>query len=149
MRREKSCGGLVFRADGDKIQILLIRHRLGGQWSFPKGHMEEGESERQTALREILEETGLSVRLLRGFRESIRYCPCPEVRKQVVYFIALAPWEEPTPPPEEIRAAAWFDLERVPYKLRFRNDRRLVAKAVKRLKFERNLGLPLDKRGKK
>ena len=59
--REKSCGALVYRKKQDKYELLLIKHRYGGHWSFPKGHVEQGENELQTALREIKEETGLDL----------------------------------------------------------------------------------------
>ena len=61
MIREKSCGALVYRKKQDKVELLLIKHRNGGHWSFPKGHVESGENEYQTALREIKEETGLDL----------------------------------------------------------------------------------------
>ena len=60
MKREKSCGVLVLRQQEDELYVVLLRHRFGGHWSFPKGHVEAGESERQTALREVREETGLT-----------------------------------------------------------------------------------------
>ena len=53
---------------------------------FPKGHMEPGETEEETAKREIREETGLLVRLDPGFRRSVRYSPKPGVDKDVIYF---------------------------------------------------------------
>ena len=49
MKREKSCGVLVLRQQVDELYVVLLRHRFGGHWSFPKGHVEAGESERQTA----------------------------------------------------------------------------------------------------
>jgi len=61
MKREKSCGALVVRKNGENFDLVLLRHRFGGHWSFPKGHVEAGESERQTALREVREETGLAI----------------------------------------------------------------------------------------
>ena len=63
MKREKSCGALVYRVtpNGQK-ELLFIKHRHGTHWSFPKGHMEEGETEVQTALREVKEETGLDIK---------------------------------------------------------------------------------------
>ena len=60
MSYEKSCGAVVFRKYHGNIELLLIKHVVGGHWSFPKGHVEAGESERQTALREVREETGLT-----------------------------------------------------------------------------------------
>ena len=51
---EKSCGAIVVRTEPqeNRIYILMIRHKAGGHRSFPKGHMEEGETEYATALRE-------------------------------------------------------------------------------------------------
>ena len=60
---EKSCGAIVFHRFKDGIKVLLVKNRNGKYWSFPKGHVEKGESEHQTAAREIKEETGLEVRL--------------------------------------------------------------------------------------
>ena len=62
MHHEKSCGALVLRRDkiDGKYYILMIRHRMGGHRSFPKGHMERGETERMTAVREVYEEMGIT-----------------------------------------------------------------------------------------
>lgn len=56
--REPTAGGVVFRRRGDKIQFLLIQDAKN-RWTIPKGHIEEGEDSKQTAVREIGEETGL------------------------------------------------------------------------------------------
>lgn len=58
MKEEKSCGAVLLRWECNELEVLLVRHRNGSHWSFPKGHVEAGEQERQTALREIREETG-------------------------------------------------------------------------------------------
>ena len=94
MKREKSCGALVIRKNGEQYDLVLLRHRFGGHWSFPKGHVEAGETERQTALREVKEETGLSIRLYDGFRESVEYFPQAGVKKQVGYFLGAALGDE-------------------------------------------------------
>ena len=113
MEREKSCGALVFRLPEDVASpappdILLIRHRKGGHWSFPKGHVEAGESERQTALREVREETGLRIKLVSGFRHSVEYAPKPGVQKQVVYFLGYEIGGLLRPQEEEISELRWF-----------------------------------------
>ena len=59
MTHEKSCGAIVYRRYHGNIEILLIKHINSGHWSFPKGHVEEGETEVETAQREIKEETNL------------------------------------------------------------------------------------------
>jgi|GEM_PF-405383 len=56
--REYTAGGVVFRRQAGRIDILMIQDRLG-RWTIPKGHVEAGESLEQTALREVAEETGL------------------------------------------------------------------------------------------
>lgn len=86
---EKSCGGIVCTIRNGRIEYLLIEES-GGFHSFPKGHMETGESERETAIREIREETGLKLDLIEGFREVDEYIPAENagVCRQVVYFLA-------------------------------------------------------------
>lgn len=90
-RFEKSCGAVVFtRRAGKRYYVIVCGTE--GIWGFPKGHMEAGETEVETALREIREETGLSVTLLPGFRETEEYALVregrPDTVKQVVYFLA-------------------------------------------------------------
>ena len=93
----------MVRKNGEQYDLVLLRHRFGGHWSFPKGHVEAGETERQTALREVKEETGLSIRLYDGFRESVEYFPQAGVKKQVVYFLGEALGDELVRQEEEIR----------------------------------------------
>lgn len=53
----------------DKREVLLIGNLEGNKWAFPKGHAEEGETMEQVALREIKEETGLTVKLLKSLSD--------------------------------------------------------------------------------
>ena len=88
MRFEKSCGAVVFtEVDGERKYVVIRSN--GGDYGCPKGHMEAGETEEMTALREVREETGLAITLLEGFRQEEWYdLPNkPSVRKQVVYFL--------------------------------------------------------------
>ena len=64
---EKSCGAVVFTRTDAGIRYVIIQS-LEGYYGFPKGHCEKGESEEETALREVYEETGLRVRIIPGFR---------------------------------------------------------------------------------
>ncbi len=86
---EKSCGAVVFTRRDGEIKFVLVRQK-SGFYSFPKGHMEEGETEKQTAAREIFEETGLTPTFIDGFKEWDEH-PIPgkkDVLKRIVYFLA-------------------------------------------------------------
>lgn len=83
MIKEKSCGAVVYTTKNGEIEYLLVQ-MMGGHYSFPKGHVESGESEEQTALREIKEETDLDVSLDTAFRQSVVYSPYVGCEKEVV-----------------------------------------------------------------
>lgn len=123
----------MLRRQDDVLYVVLLRHRFGGHWSFPKGHVEAGESERQTALREVREETGLTIKLMDGFRESVEYSPKPGVRKQVVYFLGSTEEEKLVRQEEEISEIMWAPLSKAAELVSFANDKRLVRHAQKRL----------------
>lgn len=133
MKKEKSCGALVFRKNDSSYDLVLLRHRFGGHWSFPKGHVEHGENEHQTALREVKEETGIAIRLMEGFRESVEYFPKPGVKKQVVYFLGRALEETLVRQEEEISEVRWVPIEQAGDMVTFSNDKRLIRLAKRRL----------------
>lgn len=91
METEKSCGAVVFTREHGEVRYVIICSKEG-YYGFPKGHVEPGESERQTALREIKEETGLDVVLIDGFRTEDSHALVregrPDVTKHIVYFLA-------------------------------------------------------------
>lgn len=88
MKTEKSCGGVVFTKSEKSIQFLLVQSKRNGHWFFPKGHVENNETEEQTALREIYEEVGLSIYIIPGFRETFSYIDYTKhVDKTVVFFL--------------------------------------------------------------
>ena len=113
---------------------MLLKHRFGGHWSFPKGHVEEGETEIQTALREVKEETGLSITLEEGFRQSVEYYPRPNIKKQVVYFLGYADNDKIKRQEEEISEIRWVPLRYAHREVTFRNDKNLINHAKKYLK---------------
>ncbi|HEX3016331.1 MAG TPA: NUDIX domain-containing protein [Caproicibacter sp.] len=89
MKYEISCGAVVFTQQGGKTQYVIIKS-TEGYYGFPKGHIESGESEEETALREIREETGLNVNIISGFRVVDEH-PIPnkpDVMKRIIYFLA-------------------------------------------------------------
>ncbi len=125
---EKSCGAVIINREG---KILLIRQNAG-HWDFPKGHVEKGETEEETALREVEEETGLKVKLLDGFRETINYEVKDHVPKEVVFFAALT-GENPviTNQQEEVSDSGFFTAEEAEKTITFEKNREILQKAMK------------------
>ena len=131
MKHEKSCGALVLRRGADgKDYILMIRHRRGGHRSFPKGHMEAGETEIMTAIREVFEETAVQVRIHSGFRETVHYSPMPGVEKEVVYFLTRTEQEKIIPRVGEIAEVEWVPLEKAESYLTHENDKTVLRAAI-------------------
>lgn len=114
LRYEKSCGAIVYCQKEDGIKYLLVREH-NGFWVFPKGHVEEGESEHETALREVKEETGLDVTFIDGFQVKNEHNLAREGRpntiKRNVYFLAKYENQEPIPQESEISEIALLDYE--------------------------------------
>lgn len=130
MKTEKSCGAVVLRKNEGRLQVLLIKHVNGGHWAFPKGHTEAGESEEQTALREIKEETGLSVTLDTHYRKTVTYSPKKDVIKDVIYFVARAQREDAVPQESEISRIKWVDADKAADFVSFENDKVVLLGAV-------------------
>lgn len=134
MTYEKSCGALVFRKFHGNTELLLIKHANGGHWSFPKGHVEEGESEIETATREIKEETGVDVIIDPTFREKVTYSPKRDTQKDVIYFLAHATTFDTVPQEEEVAQAKWVEVNRAQAMLTYDNDKQLINKAKQLVK---------------
>ncbi len=132
---EKSCGTVLFTGRGENLKFLLIKSRGDGHCGFPKGHVEAGESEIETALRETWEETSLTPVIIDGFRKTACYPLKNGRRKLVVYFLGYYENGEPMSNPEFER----YDFLLLPYEearraLQFENARELLALANKHLK---------------
>ncbi len=129
--REKSCGAIIFRKTPSKNSYeYLIIEQCHGHWGFPKGHVEENESEHETAYREILEETGVEVKFIDGFRESTDYSPYPNCQKEVIFFLAEYFTGIEKPQESEILSLKWAQANEVMKKLMFKSDECIFDKAV-------------------
>ena len=131
---EKSCGALVVRREGEKYFVLMIRHKAKGNRSFPKGHVEAGESEYATALREVMEETSSRIAIISDFRATVNYSPSPGVMKEVVYFLAFTTSAEIKPREGEIAEVEWVPLEQAEGCLAHENDKTVFRAAMERMK---------------
>ncbi len=127
---EKSCGAIIIHKSGeDNYKVLLVKNHNGRYWSFPKGHVEKGETEEETAIREIKEETGLDVEIVDSFREVSDYCPFGRIKKRVVFFMAQTFSTNVVVQKEEIDSYIWVDLYDVHNKCTYDNDLRVIKKA--------------------
>lgn len=134
MLHEKSCGAIVYRRFHGNVEILLIKHINSGHWSFPKGHVENNETEIQTARREIKEETSIDVIIDPTFRETVTYSPRRDTLKVVVYFLAKAKNVNFSPQEDEIAEIRWVDIAHATNLLTYENDKTIVAKAKTAIK---------------
>ena len=128
MIREKSCGAVIY-AQREGKRLYLIEQMQKGHHSICKGHVERDESEHQTAAREILEETGLTVTFVDGFRETIAYSPYEGCMKTVVFFLARADCTDVIPQEEEVKAIRWLPFEDAMSTLTFDSDRETLQRA--------------------
>ena len=132
---ERSAGAVLFNDTGGIRKFLLLKYPAG-HWDFPKGNMEKGESEGQTVLREVNEETGLDdVRLIDGFRRKIEYFYRRErkaVHKEVVFLLAETKKEEVRLSFEH-QAYGWYSLQEALKNVTYNNSRRTLLQAEKYL----------------
>lgn len=128
MKKEKSCGAVVYKKENDEVKILLIKHQNGGHWAFPKGHVEKNETEEETAIREISEETSLSVRLDSGFRETVTYSPKPDIKKDVIYFAAEFEAGSVQRQEDEVIDIKWVKLSEADTLITYENDKGILWK---------------------
>lgn len=134
MKQEKSCGAVLHKVqDGEKL-FLLIQHKNGGHWAFPKGHVEKDETELQTALREIREETGYEAEIDNGFREVVTYSPKKDVMKDVVYFSGRVQGGIEHIQQEEVLGLRWENAGQALQTLTYDNDRQILQKLIQFLK---------------
>ncbi len=134
LKFEKSAGAVVFHG-GKSREYLLI---LSTYWEFPKGQVEQDESETQAALREVREETRLDVQLVPGFRHEINYFyqrGGSLIKKQVVYFLAHAADMNVTVSWEHSEAK-WLGFDGALKELRFENARQVLTRAEEFLSHE-------------
>lgn len=123
----KACGVIAYRRREGRVEYLMLLQRRTKAWSFPKGHMEAGETEEQTARRELREETGLSARLDPNFRAEMWYNVNELTRKQLILFLGEVR-EEPTVEEPQIEAFRWFTQEEIA-PLLLPDARELLARA--------------------
>ena len=133
MEQEKSWGAIVINKNN---KILLVHHNAG-HWDFPKGHIENGETEEQTAIREVKEETNIDIIINNKYRYTTSYSPKENVMKEVVYFLAQNIDEDKKPQLEEVSEVKWFTLEEAMNTITYENSKEILNKLKKDIEEEK------------
>ena len=132
---EKSAGAVVFRREKNKIYYLLLHYEMG-HWGFPKGHIEKGETQHQTALREIKEETGLTdITFIGDFEKWYKYffkLKGKNIFKIATYFLGETKTKKVTLSFEHI-GYKWLTFKDALEQLTFANDKKILSEADKYL----------------
>ncbi len=136
MITERSAGIIPFNT---KTKRFLLLHYPAGHWGFPKGHIEEGETDIDAAKREMKEETGLSCNLLFGFKSEISYFYKKDGKlshKTVVFFIGTLD-KESVKLSFEHDGYKWIS-EKEKKEITYENERKVFERAIE---FLRSSGL--------
>ena len=140
MLQEKSCGAVVFIRKPE-LRFLLL-HYEEGHWGFVKGHVEFNETEKETVLRELKEETGIiNIKFIEGFRETITYTynlKGKSVHKEVVFFLIETQTKE-IKLSYEHSDYVWLSFIKGIKFLTFNNSKNILKKANSFLKMNKNI----------
>lgn len=129
MKKEKSCGNIVFKEIDNNIYVLLVHHNLG-HWGMPKGHVEIDETEEETAIREVFEETGINSYVIPGFKEMITYSPKENIIKDVVFFIGKPNDNNVTPQLTEVSEAKFVNINEAVDLITHLDEKQVLSKAI-------------------
>lgn len=133
--RDVSAGGVAYRHGPSGLEVVLVGRLEPERWVLPKGTPARGESLEQTAAREVSEETGIQVRLIRPLREIQYWFVLRGVRhyKTVHFYLMEAVGGDTSLHDHEYDVAEWFPIAEAERRLAFVNERAVMAQAVSEL----------------
>jgi len=125
----RAAGGIVFRfVPGGRVEIACIYREARGDWTFPKGKLDPGETFEEAALREVFEETGMWCQVIQ-FVGTTNYTHRKGKPKIVAYYL-MAPDDGEFVPSEEVDELVWLPLEQVRDHLTWDRDQELFDLTV-------------------
>ncbi|MDD2731976.1 MAG: NUDIX domain-containing protein [Candidatus Pacebacteria bacterium] len=151
MPKEKSAGAVIFRREKGENYYLLL-HYKSGHWDFPKGHIENKESDKDTVKREVEEETGIKdIIISDSFKEQIKYFfrksynfkkeekdKAPWVFKIVVFYLAETKTKDVSISFEHT-GYKWLRYDEALKQLTHKNAKRVLKKANEFFVFKKGL----------
>lgn len=126
MKKEKSCGTIII----ENNKVLLIQ-QTDNAWGFPKGHVENNETEQETAIRETKEETNLDVEIISNKKYITNYKINNEIDKEVIFFLAKKTSDKIKKQDEEIKNIKWVDLNQAFDIITYENTKDLYKEVLK------------------
>ena len=131
MKNEQSAGIVFFRKIQDKINFLVLNYP-SGHWDLVKGHIENDEDPKDTAIRESKEETGITdIKFIDGFEEEIEYYfkyDNETIHKKVIFFLAETKQEKIILSDEHLDFI-WLDFNDAMKKITFETAKSILKKA--------------------
>src|SRR3989344_1993787 len=142
IKRIFSAGGIVIKQNEDGPRILVTQHSKHKGWDFPKGHREIYESEDQTALREVEEETGVKAEIIERIGETkyFYYEEGERVLKSVAFYLMKFVSQGKATTAFEVSGKKWLSIDEVEGQLTFKDTKVLWQKAkdkIEQLKFNK------------
>ena len=130
-RFEFSAGGVA--RDGDNVLMIRVKTLEGKEvWTFPKGHLEPGETAEQAAVREVEEETGYRCAIAAPLERVAYWFERDGIltKKSVTWFLMTPVEKTGAHDPEEILEACWVPLADVQARIRYKSDKKILGKLL-------------------
>jgi 8-oxo-dGTP pyrophosphatase MutT (NUDIX family) len=140
--QETSAGAVVYKIENGVTFFLLVYSARNKEWGFPKGHIEEGETDKETARREIFEETGIQdLTFIDGFKSTDSYMikgvlPHTKgsiIKKNVIYYLCYTESDFKNPDDAEIGQCRWLSYDEALEKLAHEQQKNVLNSAKKYL----------------
>lgn len=128
MKKEKACGCIIINDN----KVLMV-YQNNGLVGFPKGHVENDETEEETAIRETKEETNLDVSINKDLRFETNYIVNGNIYKEVVYFISKKLSNDIIKQDKEIKDIKWIPIDEVLDLLQYDNIKKLWKEVLKKI----------------